>query len=420
LKKYLSHLTAVIKPTYEGNITRIFIFLGLYNFMFFMPIWVIFLKDKHELSLVQIAWIDLAFWLTMAITEIPTGAVADTVGRKRSQQIGTGLVITSVLLFSLTNSYSLLILANSLWAFAITFISGADMALLFDTLRFLGREHEYITFRGTAMAVSFASTALGSIIGGLLTLWHIASPFVLYALLLGVGFLVLIPMVEPPPEPDPDTGQRIGYLKTLTILKGALVERPNLRFALAYSNLLPLMGAAVLITFIQPHAIAIGVPTAALGILVFGLNLVRSIGSAQANRVVAWFGTARWLWLAPLLVAVGLIGLGAVPSLLGVLIFTLAAAAAVISRPVLENLILAYAPGSIRATILSVDNLIFRLLLAFLEPAVALFAERVSLPSTFILMGVLIGVILILTLAAWRRFSADSPLLLPTDGPSTA
>ena len=104
-----------VTPSYESNIPKFFVFRAIYNFMLFLPVWMIFLKEEHGLSLTESTLLNSAFWLTMVLTEIPTGAVADTIGRKHSQVIGMALVAGSLLLFGLAPNYPLLILANSLW-----------------------------------------------------------------------------------------------------------------------------------------------------------------------------------------------------------------------------------------------------------------------------------------------------------------
>ena len=153
----MQSIKSFIKPSYESNIPKFFISQALYNFMLFLPVWVVYLQQKHDLSLTQVTLLDSAFWLTMVVTEVPTGAVADTLGRKQSQIIGMLLVAGSLLFFGLAPNYPLLILANSLWAFAITFISGADLAFFYDTLRELGRASEYPKYRGRLSAVALAS-----------------------------------------------------------------------------------------------------------------------------------------------------------------------------------------------------------------------------------------------------------------------
>ena len=90
-----------IKPSYESNIPKFFIFQAIANFKLFLPVWMIFLNVDHGLNLTQSTLLNSAFWLTMVFTEIPTGAVADTIGRKQSQIIGMAMMAGSILLFGL-------------------------------------------------------------------------------------------------------------------------------------------------------------------------------------------------------------------------------------------------------------------------------------------------------------------------------
>ena len=159
--------------------------------MLFLPVWVIFLQEKHGLSLTQVTLLDSAFWFTMVLTEIPTGAVADTLGRKHSQIIGMILATGAILLFGFAPNYPLLIFANSLWAFAITFISGADLAFFYDTLRELGREEEYPKYRGQLSAMVMATIAISSLLGGFLGEFSLVATFWVTAVLMVVGLVFL-------------------------------------------------------------------------------------------------------------------------------------------------------------------------------------------------------------------------------------
>jgi len=402
-------LKALFIRSYESNIPKFFLNQALYNFMLFAPIWVIFLQRKHGLSLTQITFIDFAFWITMALTEVPTGAVADTIGRKYSIFIGVILSILTVLFFALAPTYPLLLLANSLWPIAFTFISGADMAFFYDSLRMLGREAEYSRLRGRVLVVEIASAGISGVLGGLLTLWQPVAPFVLYAGILVIALLITMSFKEPPREPDSESGLQLDYLQTLKIAFGAIRKHTTLRWALLFSNLLPLATSAINITFIQPHAIAIGVPLAAMGVVTLGINLVRMAGSENAGRLVKHMGERRWLGTAAFLVSLGVIGLGAIHSLAGLVVFGLAAFASAASRPLVEMLILRQTPGAVRATILSVDNLLFRLFLALIEPGVGAVADAYSLQVGFMVMGLGGGLVLGVVCLNWfRRFESET------------
>lgn len=369
----------------------------------FLPIWVIFLQEKHSLSITQITIVDFAFWITMALTEVPTGAVADTLGRKASQLIGISITIPALMLFAYAPTYPLLLVANSLWAVSITFISGAEMAFFYDTLRELNRQTEYTKLRGQISVVGLIATGISSVLGGLLATWNITSPFWFTSGALLLALIVTSTYIEPPPESDPDTGERISFKKTLQVSIETIRKVPSLPHILLYSNLLPLCGAMITTTFIQPHAIAVGIPLASIGFLTFGLTLFRVIGAANTDYLVRRLGEWGWLSRAPVLIVIGVIGVGAFDSIFGISLLSLTVFASAASRPLIETIILRATPGSVRATILSIDNLIFLLLLAFTEPIVGIIADATNLSLSFVLMGIGIGLIMLILMPLWHR-----------------
>jgi MFS family permease len=400
---HMHSIKAFILPSYESNIPKFFLSQALYNFMLFLPVWVIFLQEKHGLSLTQVTLLDSAFWLTMVLTEVPTGAVADTLGRKQSQIIGLALTTMSILLFGLAPNYPLLLLANSLWAFAITFISGADIAFFYDTLRELGREDEYPKYRGRLSAVVLVSIAVSSALGGFLGEFNLGVTFLATAALTFLGMIFVLWFKEPPLEPDPDTGQKMSYRQTLRVAFNAIRKSPGLRFALAYSSLFLLMPAAIRVTFIQPHAIAIGLPIATLGIISLLMRLFQVGGAAYAGKTVKQLGEWNLLVLTSLLVFVGLLAIGWVESWVGIALFSVTGFVTAAAAPTVENAINQQTPGAVRATILSISSLLFRLLTAILEPGVGLVADSYGLTTAFLGMALVHGLALMIVMFMWRR-----------------
>ena len=393
---------SLFSKSYAANIPKYFVVQGLDNSFIFLPIWVIFVQRRFGASLGEIAWIDFAFWITMAITEVPTSAVADTLGRKQSMAIGVILAIATTTAFGLSPSYTFLLIANSLWAISFTFTSGADVAFLYDSLRELDRLDDYERLRGRSQAVSVAAAGIGGALGGVLAEINLALPFVAYSILLLLALLVLLGYKEPAREADPASGLAPSYVETLRIGFRGIMASSNLRFVLIYSNMLPVAGATIMFTFIQPHAAGLGIPLAGLGVLALGMSLIRVVGSLNAPGITRRLGEWRWLQLAPLLVVMGLIGIGA-SGLPGLALFNFAIYAAPAIRPLTEKIILRESPGSVRATILSVDNLIFRLFLAFIELGAGYVGDLYNLSTAFLALGIGAGLALALLLFFWRR-----------------
>ena len=390
-------------PSYRGNIPKFFIYRVLYNCMLFLPVWVIFMQDKFGLSLTEVTLNDSAFWLTMALTEVPTGAVADTWGRKQSQVIGMVIATASILAFALAPAYSLVLLANSLWAFGITFMSGADLALFYDTLRELGREEEYPKYRGRLQASTLVAVAASSVLGGLIGEFSLVSTFIITAVLMAMGTGFLLLLKEPPREKDEESGETLSYLRTLQVTFGAIRSQPELLYALLFSNLLPLLGGTIQVTFMQPYAMSIGLPIAALGVIALGLRASQFVGALSTQRFTKWLGEWGWLWTAPVLVVAGVLSLGLFDSLAGIVLFALTGFANSATRPLMERIILRQTPGAVRATILSVDSLFYWILLAMVGPVIGMIADRYDLQVAFTSMGIFFGLMLLMVLLLWGR-----------------
>jgi len=404
-------IKAFIVPSYESNIPKFFIYRALYNFMLFLPVWVVFLQNAHGLSLTQVTLLDSAFWLTMVLTEVPTGAVADTLGRKHSQIIGMVLATGSILLFGLAPNYPLLILANSLWAFAITFISGADLAFFYDTLRELGREAEYPKYRGWLSAIVLASIAVSGFLGGLLGEFSLVATFLVTAALMVIGLIFLLWLKEPPLELDPETGQNMSYKQTLKVAFNAIRQNPGLRYALAYSSLYLLMPSAIRVTFIQPHAVAIGLPIAALGVIALVMRLFQVGGASYAGQIVKYLGEWKLIVITPIFIFLGVLAIGWIESWVGIAVFASIGFFTAAASPTVENAINRQTPGAVRATILSVDSLLFRLMTALLEPGVGLMADSYGLTAGFIGMAILHGLGMLIVLALWKgTYRQENPV----------
>ena len=191
-------LAWLTERSYAANIPKFFVFRFVWEFMLFFPIWVIFLQEARGFSLTQVTLIDLAFWLTVAFGEIPTGAVADTWGRKPSLMVGVILTLIAIVLFALAPTYPLILLANALWAIGFTFDSGAALALLYDSLRQVGREAEYTRQRGRLAVVTHVSIATSGVLGGIVGALDLTLPFLLYAVLLLAALGLVWSLYEPP------------------------------------------------------------------------------------------------------------------------------------------------------------------------------------------------------------------------------
>jgi len=86
------------------------------------------------LSLTQVMLLQAWFSACVILFEIPTGTLADTIGRKNTILIGIVANVIGALLYGLFQAFWIFLIAETFWGLAMALFSGAKEALVYDTL----------------------------------------------------------------------------------------------------------------------------------------------------------------------------------------------------------------------------------------------------------------------------------------------
>src|SRR5918999_51518 len=179
------------------SIQRTYLLLMLGNTLAASFIWginTIFLLDAG-LSNLEAFGANAFYTAGMVLFEVPTGIVADTVGRRASYLLGTVTLTAStllyVLLWQLEAPFWQWALVSMLLGLGFTFFSGAVEAWLVDALNATGFRGELEAVFGRGQMVSGAAMLTGSVAGGFIAQQtSLGVPFVLRGVILAVMFAV--------------------------------------------------------------------------------------------------------------------------------------------------------------------------------------------------------------------------------------
>ena len=108
-----------------------------------MPIVVIFFQS-HGLSMKEVFLLQSVYSIAIVILEIPSGYLADVIGRKNSITIGTVLGFIGFSIYIFTGDFWGFLVAEIIMGFGQSMISGADSAILYDTLLEAKEEDRYL------------------------------------------------------------------------------------------------------------------------------------------------------------------------------------------------------------------------------------------------------------------------------------
>jgi MFS family permease len=179
------------------SIQRTYLLLMLGNTLAASFIWginTIFLLDAGLTNLEAFA-ANAFFTAGMVLFEVPTGIVADTIGRRMSYLLGTVTLIASTLLYVLLWQMKAPLwewaIASMLLGLGFTFFSGAVEAWLVDALAATGFTGQIESVFGRGQIVTGAGMLVGSVAGGFVAAQtSLGVPFVLRGVVLAVMFVV--------------------------------------------------------------------------------------------------------------------------------------------------------------------------------------------------------------------------------------
>ena len=141
-----------------------FSFYGFFkNLRFFESFLLLFFLEKG------VSWVEIGFLysireITIVVTEIPSGVIADAMGRRRTLLLAFFVYILSFLTFYFSNSYLLIAFAMLLFAFADAFRSGVHKAMIIHYLKVNGLSSQKTEYYGHTRSWSQRGSAVSSLI----------------------------------------------------------------------------------------------------------------------------------------------------------------------------------------------------------------------------------------------------------------
>jgi MFS family permease len=326
----------------------------------------IFLLDAGLTNLEAFA-ANAFFTAGMLIFEVPTGVVADTVGRRASYLLGTlTLAVTTIMYVALWQ------VEGPFWAWAVvsvllglgfTFFSGAVEAWLVDALQATGFTGNLEAVFGKGQIVSGVAMLTGSVAGGYIAqITSLGVPFVIRGVVLVIMFGVAFAVMRDvgfTPQRDGNVGQEMRKIASASIDYGWRV--PAVKWLMVSS---PFLGGVGIYVFyaLQPYLLELAGEPEAYGIaglvaaIVAGAQIAGGIAAPWIRKLFHRRTTA--LFAATFVSTLTLALIGAFENfwvVIGLIVIwgLLFAASEPIRQAYLNGLI----PSQQRATILSFDSL---------------------------------------------------------------
>lgn len=370
-------------------------------FLVFMPVAVPFFQSRG-LDMREIFALQAIFAAVILITEVPSGYAADLLGRKPTLLVGALVAGVGHTLLVFADGFVGLALFEMALGVSASLISGADIAILYDSEAALGRsEDSQRQVVGRLYSVRTLSEAIAAVVCSLLLLVSMELVIYVQALVGWIPLLLAVRLVEPPVVRLEQAGhlRNMGQICRHMVSHSAVLRLTFL--ALCIWSLTTFYAVWLIQELWQQQGIALG----AFGYLWAALTAVAALAGRWAHVVEARLGTSGVLVLIGLLPALGYLGL----DLLGPLGAFLASGCFFLARGVgmvvLRDALNRRVPSHYRATANSLASFGFRAAFIVTGPVVGQVLDLWGMSTTLWLLAgaslvILAGLLLPLLAAA--------------------
>ncbi|MFZ1626540.1 MAG: MFS transporter [Candidatus Moraniibacteriota bacterium] len=364
----------------SDNLWKIMSIRAIRSFMLIIPVIVLFFQE-NGLTLSQVFLLQSLFSLAVIVFEVPTGYLSDRFGRRTSIIVGCTFGVIGHSAYAMSTGFWGFLTAEIILGFGASFLSGTESALLYDSLREMGRTDEHKRVEGRNTSLSMISESVASILGGALALISLRFPLYCEAVIM----LLLIPLSLSIVEPARQTLIPKGHplRDMLRLMKYALHDHGEIKWLCLYSAVVA-ASTLTMVWFTQPYLQKAGLPVAYFGAVWAAFQLVGASCSWHAHAIEAHLRRRISLLTLIVLPATGFIILGITGSLAASVIIVLFYVTRGVHGPILSDYINGLIESEIRATVLSVRNLLARLLFSTLGPIMGWLHDTTTLSTALL------------------------------------
>ena len=255
-----------------------------------MPIYSIFMLmfENGGMAISEI-FLLLTIWnIPVILLEIPSGVLADRWSRKNLIVIGSLLKTLCFVAWITSGSFTLYAIGFACWGISCACTSGAEEALIYDSLKIEKKEDQFEKVISRGRFLSSFSITLASLAGGFLMMYIGANVALMISIIFGVISIYISLSFK---EVNLSKHQKKSSMKIPTILADEVTFfRKNKSTAILVLLFIFVIGTAgVLDEFDQLIAKDFGLSIGAVGIWITFRNLLCSLGSLVAPYIRSFY-----------------------------------------------------------------------------------------------------------------------------------
>lgn len=370
----------------KRNIRIDYLFCFCRNFDLSSAVWVLYMGWRG-LPLWQIGIAEGVFHVTSFLFEVPSGALADLAGRKNVMIWGRVLAAVSsvILLFSM-----------ELWQFLIGFSisavsynlnSGSEEALVYDSMKMLGKEESYIRVNGRLNMLIEISSGIAVFLGGVLAEKSYLTCYAAAAVVAVISIVPALFLTEPKIVKDTESKETVTWKEHFKTSIRIVRENPAVWKILLYYPVVETFYAVVFFYGQQYYAEA-GLRRIQISMLMLVTGICSCLGALHSEKILQRFGT-KVKYMVSFAMGISIFFVSGNQLVVSIAAFLVAGYVNSLIYPIASAALNELIPSEQRATIISIDSMCFSIGMVCFFPVTGLVAEVWNLHGAFLVLGII-------------------------------
>lgn len=370
--------------------------------LFWGPILILTLEKLAHMKLSEIYLQEAVCVILLLLIDIPTGALADIIGRRKMLVIGHSFMFVDFLFFAYMSEPWHAWVANILWVIGAAFRSGADKALIQESCIALGKDRSYYRkYSGKAQGLRMLLFAVCAPITSWVATYDLRLP-----LLMSIPFLV-IPLITAfmLTEPPRDDVRELTTREHVAQMKQGLRDTIRDKRILWIMLYLCVIFVASKICFFayNPYFEIVGLPLISFGWIFFALNVTAWLASHWGHKVEEKIGDKATVWLLIPLIGLPIIMMSLLPIPAMALMVVFQNIVRGMNGPFFDSMSEQYLRNSTRATVLSVQSSITSAVGSIGLLGFGFLVKSSGLLTSLLTLGIITLVCHLLLMRSWSK-----------------
>lgn len=377
------------KRLFRSNIWKSYLYRFFRNFHFFSGVLIPFFTIWGGITFTQVMILQAIFTFSVFLLEIPTGVVADRFGRKSSLILAGLMGGIGFLVYATYPSFWIFALSEFILAISVSLLSGADQAMIYDSLREIKKEKTSKKIFGRLNSLGLFALMIAAPLGSLIAKYYGLRIIMIFMIIPHI-FMIFVGFTFKEPEIGRKIAKKRNYIATLK--KGAAYFKNHKILRLIAIDYVTIGVLAFFLVWVYQYKLqSLNVDIGYFGIVHAAIVLVQIIILNTFVNFEKLFGGKRnYLFYSSLLTGIGFITIAfAQTFILAIIGMLIVAAFGLTRKPLFQNYMNKHIKSAERSTVLSTISMFYMFSMALVDIVLGYFVE-INMKYSLLIVGLII------------------------------